>query len=71
MATLANDVFDAALAEVRSSGNLPIPLHLRNPTTDFLKGLGFGKGYKYPHDGERNAENLPQQLQGKRFFIDE
>ena len=62
---------DAALAEVRSSGNLPIPLHLRNPTTDFLKGLGFGKGYKYPHDGERNAENLPQQLQGKRFFIDE
>ena len=62
---------DAALAEVKASGNLPIPLHLRNPTTDFLKGLGFGKGYKYPHDGAANPVNLPEQIKSTRFFIDE
>lgn len=62
---------DAALAEVKNTGNLPIPLHLRNPATSFLKDLGFGKGYKYPHNGTRNDVNLPDSIKDKRFFIDE
>ncbi len=62
---------DAALAEVKVSGNLPIPLHLRNPSTQFLKDLGFGKGYKYPHGGTRNEVNLPDKIKEKRFFVDD
>ncbi len=62
---------NTALAEVKDSGNLPIPLHLRNPATTFLKDLGFGKGYKYPHDGERNKVNLPEAIKNKCFFIAE
>jgi len=59
---------DKALQEVKESGNLPIPIHLRNASTSFLKDIGFGKGYKYPHDGERNEQNLPKELEGRKFL---
>lgn len=59
---------DAAMEEVQHSGNLPVPLHLRNPTTGFLKDIGFGKGYKYPHSGEKNEKNLPKELEERDFF---
>jgi putative ATPase len=62
------EAIDAAMAEVQQSGNLPIPLHLRNATTGFLKDIGFGKDYKYPHSGEKNEHNLPKELEGKDFF---
>lgn len=41
---------DAAIAEVRKSGALPVPLHLRNAPTGLAKSLGHGEGYLYPHD---------------------
>ena len=41
---------DAALAEVERSGNLPVPLHLRNAPTSLMKKLDYGKNYKYAHD---------------------
>ena len=41
---------DAAIAEVRRSGALPVPLHLRNAPTGLAKSLGHGEGYLYPHD---------------------
>lgn len=41
---------DAALAEVERSGNLPVPLHLRNAPTSLMKKLGYGENYKYAHD---------------------
>lgn len=41
---------DAALAEVERSGNLPVPLHLRNAPTGLMKKLGYGKNYMYSHD---------------------
>ena len=41
---------DAALAQVRESGNLPVPLHLRNAPTSLMKKLGYGVQYKYSHD---------------------
>ena len=41
---------DEALAKVRETGNLPVPLHLRNAPTSLMKDLGYHDGYKYPHD---------------------
>ncbi len=39
-----------ALEVVRQTGNLPVPLHLRNAPTALMKELGYSDGYKYPHD---------------------
>ena len=41
---------DTALGLVRQTGNLPVPLHLRNAPTKLMKDLGYSDGYKYPHD---------------------
>ncbi len=50
---------DEALREVRRSGNLPVPLHLRNAPTKLMADLGYSDGYKYPHDFPGNF--TPQQ----------
>ncbi len=62
---------NAALAEVRSSGALPVPLHIRNAPTKLMKDLDYGKGYRYSHDYEdsyAHQEYLPEKLQGKKFY---
>lgn len=62
---------DAALAEVRRSGNLPVPLHIRNAPTSLMKNLGYGADYKYAHDYPGNfvrQQFLPDALEGKRFW---
>jgi putative ATPase len=62
---------DAASAEVRESGALPVPLHLRNAPTELLRSLGHGKGYVYPHDRPghfADATYLPEPLRGRRFY---
>ena len=62
---------DAALAEVRESGNLPVPLHLRNAPTKLMAELGYSDGYKYPHDYPGHftpQQYLPDALQYKRFW---
>lgn len=62
---------DAALAEVRKSGNLPVPLHLRNAPTKLMADLGYHEGYKYAHDyaGHYVAQQyLPDGLAGHRFW---
>ena len=62
---------DAALAEVRESGHLPVPLHLRNAPTKLMKDLGYGKEYKYAHSYEGNFVNqdfLPEKIKDKRFY---
>ena len=41
---------DAALAKVRETGNLPVPLHIRNAPTSLMKEMGYGRDYKYAHD---------------------
>jgi putative ATPase len=61
----------AASAEVRETGALPVPLHLRNAPTELLRSLGHGKGYVYPHDRPGHfteAEYLPERLRGRRFY---
>jgi putative ATPase len=60
-----------AQAEVRQSGALPVPKHLRNAPTGLMKELGYGQGYKYAHDfqqGFADQTHLPEQLVGRSFY---
>lgn len=62
---------DAAIAEVRKSGNLPVPLHLRNAPTQLMRDMQYAKGYKYPHDYPGHwveQQYLPDELKGRRFY---
>jgi len=62
---------DNALAEVRQSGNLPVPLHLRNAPTKLMKELDYGKDYKYAHNYQGNyieQQFVPEEIKGKHFF---
>ena len=62
---------DDALAMVRKTGNLPVPLHLRNAPTALMKELNYGKGYKYSHDYENHfveQEYMPDALAGHSFW---
>lgn len=60
-----------ALAEVKKTGDLPVPLHLRNAPTKMMKDLGYGSDYKYSHDYANNFVDqnfLPDELDGTPFF---
>ena len=62
---------DAAIAKAEQTGNLPVPLHLRNAPTALMKELDYGKEYKYAHDYENNFVNqeyLPKELKNSRFW---
>jgi putative ATPase len=62
---------NAAQAEVRKSGALPVPLHIRNAPTKLMKGLDYGKGYKYAHDnpdGYQAQEYLPEEISDQTFY---
>lgn len=62
---------DGALAEVKNSGDLPVPLHLRNAPTKLMKQIGYGNDYKYAHDYQDNfvqQQFLPDKLQGTKFY---
>lgn len=61
----------AALEAVDRTGSLPIPLQLRSSKTAMSKSLGYGKGYKYSHEGDRGfiaQEFLPESLKGVKFL---
>ncbi|MEA4948722.1 MAG: replication-associated recombination protein A [Petrimonas sp.] len=62
---------DSAISKVEQTGNLPVPLHLRNAPTSLMKELDYGKEYKYSHDYENNfvkQEYLPKELKNSRFW---
>ena len=62
---------DKALAAVDKTGDLPVPLHLRNAPTKLMKNLDYGKEYQYAHSFENNfveQEFLPEALSGKKFY---
>jgi len=62
---------NAAQAEVRKSGALPVPKHIRNAPTKLMKELGYHAGYQYAHDsreGYLSQEYLPERLQGQRYY---
>ncbi len=56
---------------VEKTGDLPVPLSLRNAKTSLMKGMGYGKGYGYSHDGEESfiaQEFLPEAVSGTRLY---
>jgi putative ATPase len=62
---------DRALAAVRQSGGLAVPLHLRNAPTGLMKDLGYGDGYRYPHDypeAHVTQSYLPEELPQQTFY---
>jgi putative ATPase len=62
---------EEALSLVRKTGNLPVPLHLRNSPTKLMKDIGYGKNYKYAHQYDENfvdLEFLPEKITGTKFY---
>ena len=62
---------NAAIARVRETGNLPVPLHIRNAPTQLMAELGYHDGYKYPHDYPGHftiQQYLPSEIQNERFW---
>ena len=62
----------AALAAVKQTGDLPVPLHLRNAPTKLMQQMSYGKDYKYAHQFDDNftlQEYLPDQLTGTAFYM--
>jgi putative ATPase len=58
-------------ALVKQSGDLPVPLHLRNAPTQLMKELDYGKDYQYPHDCKNNfskQEYLPKEISGQTLY---
>ncbi len=63
--------YGAAREAVRETGNLPVPLHLRNAVTGLMREMGYGRGYRYAHEfaGARvEQQHLPDALAGRRFY---
>lgn len=60
-----------AIAAVKSKGDLPVPLHIRNAPTKLMKDLNYGKNYEYSHSYDNNfspQEYLPKELAGTKFY---
>ena len=67
----AYKAINEAQEKVRQTGNLPIPLHLRNAPTKLMKELGYGEGYKYAHDYKNQfieQEFLPEEIKGTTLY---
>jgi len=66
--------YGAAMDAVRETRNDPVPLHLRNAVTGLMRGMGYGRDYRYSHDlAEDDPERwtqqyLPDNLAGRRFY---
>jgi putative ATPase len=62
---------DAALEMVRKTGDLPVPLHIRNAPTKLMKEIGYGENYKYAHSYDGNfveQDFLPESIKKERFY---
>lgn len=62
---------DIALEKIKQTGDLPVPLQIRNAPTSLMKDLGYGQNYRYAHDYEGNFANmefLPAGLEGFKFY---
>ena len=74
VAPKSNSLYEAysrVQQDIQHGRNEPVPLHLRNPVTPLMRGMGYGKGYKYAHDYSGHfveQQNLPDSLQGKRYY---
>ncbi|MGQ3683807.1 MAG: replication-associated recombination protein A [Candidatus Loosdrechtia sp.] len=59
-----------ALKDAREKGALAVPLHIRNAPTQLMKGLGYGKGYQYPHNygGYVKQQYMPEELLNREYY---
>jgi len=70
----SNSVYQAqnqTAARIRETGQIPIPLHLRNPVTRLMKEQGYGKNYQYDHNSPYHITGqdcLPEELQGEEYY---
>lgn len=67
----AYSAIDEAITLVKATGDLPVPLHIRNAPTKLMKELGYGKDYKYAHSFEKNfveQDFLPKKIKNKRLY---
>ena len=70
----SNTVYKAinkASEKIKVTGNLQVPLHLRNAPTELMNELGYGEGYKYSHDFQNqftNQEYLPDEITGTKLY---
>ncbi len=63
--------YDEAKKDALETRAEPVPLHIRNAPTELMKKLGYGKGYKYPHnypDAKVDQEYMPDKLKGKKYL---
>lgn len=61
-----------ALSKIKETGDLSVPLHLRNAPTKLMKSIGYGKNYKYSHDeaiDKPDQEYLPAEISGQTFYM--
>lgn len=66
------EAINKGLSFVQKTGNLPVPLHLRNAPTKLMKDMDYGKNYQYSHLGENNfleQEYLPDEIKGTAFYV--
>ena len=67
----AYKAIDLAMEKVKQTGNLQVPIHLRNAPTKLMKDLGYGKGYQYAHDFKNqfvDQEFLPDEISSTKFY---
>ncbi len=63
--------YNRALQDAKATISEPVPLHLRNAVTDLMKGMGYGRDYKYDHSSPGHysgQEHLPEKLRGRRYY---
>lgn len=65
------EAFKRVKKDIKKTGALPVPMHIRNAPTPLMSSLGYGKGYQYPHD-YKNAlvrqTYLPEQLKNSKYY---
>jgi len=63
--------YNEILRDIRKTGTLPVPLHIRNAPTRLMRDLDYGKGYRYAHDNADalvDQEHLPEELIGRKYY---
>ena len=63
--------YNEIMMDIKNHMTLPVPMHIRNAPTKLMKELGYGNGYKYPHDYSNaivSQSYLPEKLKGKKYY---
>lgn len=63
--------YNEVMQDIKNTGSLPVPMHIRNAPTKLMKQLGYGKGYQYAHDDPHalvEQDHLPEELKGRRYY---